>query len=187
MNIPNLISLFRLLLVPVFALVFFSGREDSMLLSAAVFVISGVSDMLDGYIARKYQQVTDIGKILDPAADKLMQTAVILCLCLKGIVPFWAFIIFLLKELLMFAGGAAALKKYDFVVHSNWYGKLATGIFYAVMIVILVVHDLNEVLKIALLAVAIASTLFASIMYFFRVFLVLVKNRKTETGQQKGM
>ena len=76
MNIPNLLSIFRLALIPVFAVVIFSPIPNSALWACLIFLLSGATDVLDGYIARKYNMITNVGKVLDPLADKLMQITV---------------------------------------------------------------------------------------------------------------
>ena len=90
MNLPNLLSLFRLALVPVFSAVFFSGLPNARPLSAGVYALAFFTDIADGWIARHYNQVTPLGRILDPLADKLMTFVVILCITIAGIIPVWA-------------------------------------------------------------------------------------------------
>ncbi|SHI10623.1 CDP-diacylglycerol--glycerol-3-phosphate 3-phosphatidyltransferase [Clostridium collagenovorans DSM 3089] len=137
MSIPNMLSIFRLILIPVFTIVFFSPIEHAMLYSSIVFVISGVTDLLDGYIARKYNQVTKLGIVLDPLADKLTLLVVLFCLFKKELIPSWILIFFVAKELSMILGGIFAYTRSDLVIPSNIFGKLATIFFYFSIFVLL--------------------------------------------------
>ena len=94
-NIPNLISAIRLLLILVF--LFFMFVADNTLMALVTFLIAGASDMLDGYLARRNNWVTNLGKILDPLADKLMQFAVLISFNIREIVPLWFIIPVFLK------------------------------------------------------------------------------------------
>ena len=105
MTIPNLLSLLRLALVPVFALVYFSCAPNAHLWSAVLYLAAFVTDVADGWIARRFNQITRLGRILDPMADKLMTFIVILCLTADGVIPVWAVVIFFCKELAMAIGG----------------------------------------------------------------------------------
>jgi cardiolipin synthase len=103
--------------------------DNSFLISIVIFLVSGMTDVLDGYIARKYNMVTKWGTLLDPLADKLMIIAVLFCLSKSGVIPGWIFIFILAKELLMITGGLMLLKDRT-VVAAKYYGKAATVLFY---------------------------------------------------------
>ena len=119
MNIPNLLSIFRLVLVPVFTYEFLAN--DNFVLAGVLLLVSGITDCLDGWIARKFNMITNLGKILDPLADKLTQIMTVLCLAIKGLH-------------MMLIGGITIYRKKEFVVSSNWYGKIATIVFYVAVI-----------------------------------------------------
>ena len=125
--IPNILSAIRLLLVGVFVWLFWAGRY---LPALYVFVGAFLTDILDGYLARRNNWVTDIGKLLDPLADKLMTIAALACIYFARRHPIYliVFLIMLVKELLMLIGGLLLVKK-DIVVFSHWPGKIATGLF----------------------------------------------------------
>lgn len=89
MNVPNALSIFRLLLIPVFCAVFFRDTPNSGLWAAGVFLLAFITDIADGYIARKYNQITKLGRVLDPLADKLMKAAAAVCLVVAGHAPLW--------------------------------------------------------------------------------------------------
>ncbi|ABR47600.1 CDP-diacylglycerol--glycerol-3-phosphate 3-phosphatidyltransferase [Alkaliphilus metalliredigens QYMF] len=137
MNFPNILTTLRFGLVPLFIVTFFSDSPNNVLHSAYIFIFAGFTDVLDGYIARKYNAITKWGQAMDPLADKAMQLTVLLCFTIRGIIPMWAITIIGIKELLMI-GGAAFLyiQKDKIVVPSNSYGKLATILFYVAILAI---------------------------------------------------
>lgn len=120
-NVPNALTLLRLALIPVFVWLI---AKDRMMEALAVFAFASLTDILDGWIARRYNLITDFGKLFDPLADKLMVLAVMISLALKGIAPWAAIIILLAKESLMLLGGVLLLKK-KVVVYSMPVGKAA--------------------------------------------------------------
>ncbi|MBR2181146.1 MAG: CDP-alcohol phosphatidyltransferase family protein, partial [Oscillospiraceae bacterium] len=89
MNIPNLLSIFRMCLVPVFVVVFFSDSPHAYAYAAGVYALAGITDVLDGIIARKFNLITKLGKILDPLADKMMTITVFVCISIAGLIPWW--------------------------------------------------------------------------------------------------
>ena len=129
-TIPNVLTMIRLILIPVFVVLFFSGLRKAAL---AVFVAASLTDMLDGYLARKLNQITDFGKLFDPLADKLMVITAMVCQTFWGPLPLIAVIIVAAKELLMVLGGVFMLSK-DVVVYSNYFGKAAQVGFIASLV-----------------------------------------------------
>lgn len=168
-HIPNILSVIRIFMIPVFIYLFFEYYE-TLYLALIVFLLAGLTDIIDGYLARRNNWITNVGKLLDPLADKLLQCTVIICLTIKGIAPYWCGIIFILKELFMMCGALVTLKKIKFVVKSNWYGKATTAIFYLVVFMIfLFKENLNGITMTILLAIAIASAIFSMIMYIIDI------------------
>ncbi len=132
MNIPNLITIFRLFLIPVFLMVFHSNIENNILYGGLIFILAGISDVLDGFIARRYNLTTKLGTFLDPFADKLMSFAVLISFTMKGLVPLWILVPIIIKEILMITAGLLMyFSKDKRVIPSNRYGKLATLSLYA--------------------------------------------------------
>lgn len=121
LNLPNALTLLRLLLIPVFITLM---CRDQMMPALGVFLFASITDVADGWIARKYNLITDFGKLFDPLADKLMVLSVMTMLVIKGIAPLAAVIILVLKELLMLVGGFLLMKKHV-VVYSLPIGKTA--------------------------------------------------------------
>lgn len=144
MNIPNLITSLRFLLVPVFLYYFFSPIYYGLEISAAIFLLSGLTDTLDGYIARKYNQVTKLGMVLDPLADKLMLITVLVSVTLSNNIPIWIISIVTFKEILMIIGALSLLKENNIVVPANIFGKLSTLLAYIAIIAVLFELPLNR-------------------------------------------
>ena len=146
-HIPNILTCFRLLLVPVFILVFFAV---SPLVALPISWLAGLTDVLDGTLARRNGWITRLGKILDPIADKLMQGALLLSLVLGGLLP-WPFAIpFVAKELAQAVCGFLMLRRRQFVVVSRWFGKVALTLFhFAVNFTVIVTAMLTPVPSLA--------------------------------------
>lgn len=141
-TIPNLISFIRILLIPVFAVLFYN---DHTVAAVTILAASGLSDMVDGKIARKLNQISNLGKMLDPIADKLTVFAIAIILFLKfnqatdeALRAFsWVFLLFILKDIIMLGFGLFMILKGMHPVAAEIYGKLATLAFYTVMVVIM--------------------------------------------------
>ena len=130
-TLPNQLSFLRLLLIPVFAYLY-CGLENYV---AAILVVifSALTDILDGIIARRYHLVTDLGKILDPAADKLTQAALMVCLSLRYPLLWVLTGLLVVKELCMLGFGYAAVRRTGRVHSARWYGKVCTAVLYGGM------------------------------------------------------
>lgn len=163
-TIPNVLTMIRLILVPVFAAVYVSGHPKWAL---AVYCTASLTDLLDGYLARKLNQITDFGKLFDPLADKLMVLTALICQGTAGILPWPAILIVLVKEIYMIAGGAFMLGK-DIVVYANYFGKTATVCFVASLILSFFHQELTEwgvQLDIILLWAAVGLAILAMTVY----------------------
>lgn len=142
LTIPNLISVIRILLIPVMAVLYYEGY---IWWTVFVIFISGLSDAVDGKIARKFNQVSALGKMLDPVADKLTIFALAIVLFLKfgeaqseSMQAFaWVFLLFIAKDVIMILGAVVLIALGTRPVAAEIWGKLATFAFYAVMVVII--------------------------------------------------
>ena len=142
LTIPNLISVIRILLIPVIAVLYYRGY---IWWSVFVIFISGISDAVDGKIARKFNQVSNLGKMLDPIADKFTIFALAIVLFLKfkeaqseSMQAFaWVFLLFIIKDIIMILGSVVLIALGTRPVAAEIWGKLATFAFYAVMVVII--------------------------------------------------
>lgn len=171
LNVPNALTLLRLLLIPVFVWLYVDGETQPSLRywSLGVFLAACFTDLLDGYIARKYNQITDLGKLMDPLADKVMVLTATLSLAIS-INETWLWIvlgILLFKELFMVVGGSLLLH-HGIVVYSYMIGKVAHCLCIA-GVVSLFFHPLYAAMAVKpdmiLLIVAVCCTLCAMVFY----------------------
>ncbi len=125
-HIPNILTIARFFLIP---LIIYFIITEQYILALIFLILSGLTDVLDGFIARKFNFITNFGKLVDPLADKATQISVLLAISFKGIIPFWIIIIVVIKEATMIAGASFLYGK-ELVVSSRWFGKLATVLFY---------------------------------------------------------
>lgn len=116
----------RMCLVPVFIAVFYSDLTYAHSLAACVYAIAGITDVLDGIIARKFNLITRLGKILDPLADKMMTITVFVCITSIGLIPWWTIALLFAKDALMILGGVKLYREMSAVFRSNILGKTAT-------------------------------------------------------------
>lgn len=179
LTVPNLLSMIRIVLVP-FILVFF--LKEHYLTAILLVVLSGVTDFLDGKIARKFNQISNLGKMLDPLADKLTQITLAICYffaframaeplhSFAGI--FWFYVA---KELAMILGAVYLLSKNFRPAPANWYGKVATFAYYLVMILLLCIapefgafsrwYALPPIAIIVLVSLSVVLTIMAFVSY----------------------
>ena len=160
--IPNIITTFRLFLVPLFSYLLLIA--DNLWGASIVLALSGLSDIIDGIIARKYNMITEIGKVYDPLVDKLMQITVLFGLAVKGLIPFWFISIIIAKELIMILASLVLYIK-KIIVQAKWYGKMSTVIFYAVMFFHVLLKDIPYSVSMILLLILVASMLFSLLAY----------------------
>ena len=161
-NAPNILTMLRLLLIPIYwVLMMVRDNETAALI---VFVTASITDLLDGYIARHYNQVTDWGKLFDPLADKLMVVSVMMTLVLKGAVPLIILIIIGIKEIIMVTGAACMLRR-KIVVYSKPVGKTAQFTMVAGMILAFFRQSFSAPFHVYVLWLATALTLTAMIYY----------------------
>lgn len=163
-NVPNALTMLRMALIPVYWVLF---MQDHRYFALAVFIVASVTDLLDGYIARKYHLITNFGKLMDPLADKLMVISVMLSLALKGLAPWAALIILLCKEGLMVLGGAVLLRR-GVVVYAFKIGKIAQTLAVSGLILCFFGEWFLEIgfpLHLIVLWTAVALTLCALVFY----------------------
>ena len=163
LTIPNAMSAFRLVLIPLY-LYFYCARHNYWA-AIAVLAASALTDIFDGRVARKFNMVSDVGKVLDPVADKLTQGALMISLCTRYRWLIALTVLFALKELVMAVMGGIVLKKTDTVNGAKWYGKLGTAWLEASMAALLLFPDLPMWAADTIIAVCAALMLFVLIMY----------------------
>ncbi len=163
-HIPNILSAFRIVLIPFFV---WQMAVGNTLAAGVILIISGLTDFLDGFLARKFQWISDLGKVLDPAADKLTQVSVCVMLVIKTkqiwIVAIFAFLLF--KDTLMGILAAHMLRKGIKYTGSKLIGKISTFIFYAVVSILILFPDVPTWLVIALLAITLVFAVVSALSY----------------------
>ena len=185
-NIPNILSVIRIFLVLVFVFLLFV--LDLPKLAIIVFLVAGITDVVDGYLARRFNWITNLGKILDPLADKLMQCTVLVCFWIKGYVPWWFVIPFFLKEVSTIIIGFVVIRRRNIVVVSKWYGKAAISLFYVTVVASVILKDFfatHEIVKILVFAPAVILAVFAFVAYV-KHYSKLSKN-KIEKGKVRDI
>ena len=184
LTIPNLLSLIRILVIP--PLIVFLLNQN-FIMAGVMLIISGVSDMFDGMIARKLNQVTQLGKMLDPVADKLTLIAVVICINVlyPSVLPF--VIILFSKEFLMLCGGAVLLKMKIKPPAANFYGKIATVVFYVsvtVIILIKAIWDIKNLILTNILFIITTGFMLVALFQYAHIFFKLIKEKKSENGDK---
>lgn len=175
-QIPNILSGLRIIMVGFFVYAFI---KHDYVFALTVYVLAIATDMLDGYLARRNNWITDLGKILDPFADKLMLIAALYCFYVNRWIPLWLLVVVAGKELLMVLGGLILLKL-DVVVYADWAGKLATGFFNVGVIATLLKRFMPwlEYVSITLLIIASGLAVIALMHYAKKNALPALKSRQ---------
>lgn len=169
-HIPNILSCIRLLMIPLFVFAYFEYSEyPQCYIAAGIYALAWMTDALDGYLARRNNWITDVGKILDPLADKLMQITAAVCFTVDNIIFLVLLIPIVLKELAIMIGGILITKRSKTVVQAKWYGKLATVILFLCAFLRIIVRG-NAVLDIIICAVMVSMLIFSLLMYYLKVF-----------------
>ena len=193
-HIPNILSSIRIVMVGVFAWLFLTAKiphPQNYLWALGVFVLAFVTDVLDGFLARTFNWITPVGKLLDPLADKLMAiTALIVILIRKweGSL-FWIYltlvILVIVKEILMVIGGMIMLKQRK-VAYSDWYGKTATGLFAfgTVLTLLSFVIESVEPWNIAVLSASIGLA-YVALAHYARTQLFKPREEKPDADEEK--
>ena len=176
-NIPNILSVIRIMLVAVFVYSAFCISDNVALV---VFLIAGATDVLDGYLARRNNWITDLGKILDPFADKLMQCTVLVSLYIKKFIPIWFVIPFFAKELFSLLIGLVVIKKRNVVIVSRWYGKFTVCLFYLTIVVSVIFAEyINGMLTFVVFVPAVISAV-ATLWAYIKHYAVLRDKNMTQ-------
>lgn len=165
-SIPNVLCYIRIILIPIFIYVYANAKNEvDYYLAAAIIFLSGVTDFCDGFIARKFNQVTELGKLIDPIADKLTQAAIIVALMFKFNWIFFLVILFLIKELSMLINGVILLKKGKKLDGAMWFGKVSTAVFYFSTFIIILFPMLDLVVVNILMIISAFFMALSFIMY----------------------
>lgn len=176
-SIPNILSYIRLLLIPVFIYFFLNATENrDYYFVGFIILLSGLTDLFDGMIARRFNQITELGKIVDPIADKLTQAAVVICLMFRYPFMWIIVILFVVKELFMGINGLILLKRGKKLDGAKWFGKLSTAVFY-VTTGILITFPMLEAGFTSLLMIVTGVFLALSFMMYIPEYIKLYRKK----------
>ena len=184
-TIPNVLSLIRILLVPVIVWVYFDKNIANHYLIALVLVfLSAITDVLDGIIARKFNLITDLGKILDPIADKLTQFVVVFCLACDYPLMIVVAVIIFAKEILMLIGAVLFVKQGNETPYARWWGKLTTVVLYTTMLLFILSSFLDAVLPDWVSVTAISLCIACLVFSFLNYAMVFIEAKKAKSNSQ---
>ena len=175
MTFASKITLSRVLMIPVYLVTMYLSHGQTgmwMYVSLAIFVVASLTDFVDGYIARHYNQVTDFGKFLDPLADKLLTIAAMCMFCEWGVFPAWALMIVLTREFAVTGLRLIAVQK-GTVIAAGWSGKVKTASTMVGLCVMMALPGI-AVLSDIVIFVIVATTLYSGIEYFIQNWKCLV-------------
>jgi len=178
-SIPNLLSLFRLVLIPVYIVIYMNAEEPShYYLSAGILAVSCLTDLIDGKIARHFNMITTLGIILDPFADKATQFTLIVCLAIKHPVLFFLIGLFILKEgFQLIAGGFNLLKKGKMLSGALLAGKICTTVLFVSLILMVMIPTMSEQ---TVLIITIVDATFMIISFISYILAYFGKNKKIQ-------
>jgi cardiolipin synthase len=170
-TIPNMLSLFRLLLVPVYISIYLNATENyHYYIAGGILAVSCMTDMIDGKIARKFNMHSVIGQVLDPIADKVTQFALIVCLAIRYAILWAVIVLFVIKEVYQFIAMAVAAKKGKMLRGALMSGKVCTTILFVSLIAMIVFPDIPENIVNIMVYVDIAALTIAFIDYVLVYF-----------------
>lgn len=178
LTIPNILSLFRLCLIPVIIWLY-RIRED-YLWTMLVLTLSGITDIADGIIARRFGMVSDFGKALDPVADKLTQLAVLFCLVARFTNMIFPMILLVIKELFAAVTGIMVINKTNTVLGADWHGKATTVSLYLMMAIHIVWYRIPAAISNILIGICMGIMLMSFVLYAIRNIKIIIKGKVAE-------
>lgn len=175
LTIPNLLSLFRLCLIPL--IVWLYCIKKSYVWAIAFLLLSGLTDIVDGYVARRFHMVSDFGKAFDPVADKLTQLAMLICLITHFPNMLVPVIVLSIKEVVAAVLGIVVIKKTGQVISAVWHGKANTVLLYSTIVIHLAWYQIPQALSNILIGICTVMMLFSAVLYTRRNIQLLKKAR----------
>lgn len=180
-TIPNLLSLFRLLLIPVYVVIYLHAQEATdYYLAAAILSVSCLTDLIDGKIARHFNMISSLGKILDPIADKATQFTLIICLMVKHPVLKYLVVLFVLKESFQLIAGSMRLRKKKMLKGALISGKVCTTVLFVSLILMVMLPGLSQSVVNAITLIDAVFMLIALIEYAVAYFFMDSKFQSLE-------
>lgn len=165
-TIPNILSFFRIFLIPL--IVWLYIRKQNYQWAGYILLLSGLTDIADGFIARHYHMISDLGKVLDPIADKLTQAVMLICLMIRYPDLLWPLVLMVAKEVFMLMSGLLVIKRTGKVLGANWHGKVATVLLYATIFLHIFWHDLPKLISRSSIAACTGMIFLSLILYGLR-------------------
>ena len=163
MNLPNKLTLLRIVMVPVYVALLLIDFPYHTLIALGVFILASLTDLLDGYIARSRNLITDFGKFMDPLADKILVLSAMICFCQLGIMPGVAVIVVIFREFAVSGMRLVAVEQ-GRVIAAGWSGKVKTA---STMVCLCLMHlPIPAPLNWVCVAVIVATTLYSGVEYF---------------------
>lgn len=145
LSIPNIMGYFRIILIPIFLYTYYNATSaKDYYIVAGIVCISGITDFLDGYVARNFNMITELGKFIDPFADKLTQAALVFCLASRHKLMWYLVGLFILKEGFMAVMGIIMLRRGKKLDGAKWFGKVCTAVLYVVMFILILLPSIND-------------------------------------------
>lgn len=170
-TVPNILGYIRLILIPIFAVLYLNEYDTGAIIALAISILS---DFFDGMIARRFNQITELGKFLDPVADKLTQATIVICLAIKYPLLWGLFAIEVLKEGFMMVAGAVLLRKKGRKLNgAKWYGKVGTAVIDFTLFALLVFPQMSADFRIGLIvfcSICMLITLGLYVPEFYRMW-----------------
>ena len=163
LTIPNLLSFFRLCLIPVFMWLY--CVQKNYLWTGIILILSGLTDTVDGIIARKFNMISDLGKVLDPIADKLTQAAMLFCLLTRFPLMIAPLALMVVKEFFMGVTGLLVIRKTGEVFGADWHGKVNTWLLYAMMILHVFWNNIPDTVSRVLIGICVIMMLISLVLY----------------------
>lgn len=178
LTIPNLLSLFRLVLIPVYVIIYLNAKDVShYYLSAGILAVSCITDLIDGKIARHFNMISTVGKILDPLADKATQFTLIVCLAMRYPVLLHLVVLFVIKESFQLIAGGFALKKGMMLEGALFAGKICTTVLFVSLILLVMLPELPyEYVKL----ITLIDAVFMIISFVSYIFAYFGKHKKIQ-------
>ena len=174
-TIPNILSFVRLAMIPVICYSYLYLK--SSLITCILLFISGLTDVVDGYIARHFNMISDLGKALDPLADKLTQFAVLLCLVSRFSSLMLLAVLLVVKEIINALGNILVTRKTGVVYGAEWHGKLNTVILYSTMVTHLVWYNIPKTVSLVLIVLSVTIMIISCVLYIIRNVNVLKEKK----------
>lgn len=176
LTIPNILSFFRLSLIPLIAWLYVAKRD--YLWTVILLIVSGLTDVVDGFVARKFNMISDLGKALDPVADKLTQFVMLICLLTRFPLMIIPILVMFLKELAAGIMGLIAIKRTGKVTGAVWHGKANTVLLYFTILVHLVWYNITPVQSSIFIGICTGVMIMSCVMYTMFYFNAIKEGKR---------